>query len=263
MERRSWKYLSQIFGWKIKTHGFLIHGVSPASVSSVRLTVSLAQERILSSKRKVDGARGSEGEEELEEGSLVRRPRVRRRVISDDEVTPPPSSVPLNEPASATLVSSDEEMNALPRDFTDQLFFYGFNSKDFGPVSEELTLAPLPSPVPIRSQSVVPVAAATAPPVATFTSSTVLVSTTSHVEIGTSNSNRVMKKVTIEVPEGGNLLKKSGQVDIWLKPLLGPVKKSKLESHSSLTWMNDIVHSSLKINLIGTELMKRIVHISI
>nr|XP_033509339.1 uncharacterized protein LOC117274216 [Nicotiana tomentosiformis] len=45
---------------------------------------------------------------------------------------------------------------------------------------------------------------------------------------------------------------------MWLTPLLGPVEKKKLEGHSSLTLMNDIVHSSLKINLIGTELMKRV-----
>ncbi|XP_070048929.1 tropomyosin-2-like [Nicotiana tomentosiformis] len=57
-----------------------------------------------------------------------------------------------------------------------------------------------------------------------------------------------MKRVIIEVPEGGNLLRKSGQADMWLKPLLGPVEKKKLEGHNSLTLMNDIVHSFLKMD---------------
>nr|XP_033512069.1 uncharacterized protein LOC117276794 [Nicotiana tomentosiformis] len=145
----------------------------------------MAQEMILSSssKKKADRAHSSEGEEERDKGSLVRKPRARRRVISDDEATPP-SSVP-----------------------------------------------------------------STAPTI-----------TTSHVEVGSSSNSRVVKKITIEVPEDGNLLKKYGQADVWLKPLIGPVEKSKLESHSSLTWMNDIVHSSLKINLIGTKMMKRIIY---
>lgn len=201
MERRSWKYLSRRFGWKVKTHGFVIRGVSPASVSSARLTVSLAQETIPRSfsKRKVDGACGSEEEEEeLEEGSLVRGPRVRRRVISDDEAILSPSSIPVNEPADATLVNSNEEMNAPPRESTDKLFSRGFDSGDFGPIFEELPFASLPVSVPVCSQSTVPITAATAPSVAAFTSSTIPISTTSHVEVGTSNSNRVMKKVTIK-----------------------------------------------------------------
>nr|XP_018624730.1 uncharacterized protein LOC108944313 [Nicotiana tomentosiformis] len=151
-------------------------------------------------------------------------------------------------------------MIAIPRDSTEQLFSRGFDSEDFGLVSEKAPLASFPVSAPIGSQFSALVVGANAPPVAVFTFSTVPISTTSHVEVGSSSSSRMMKKVTIEVPKDGNLLKKSGQADIWLKLLIGPVEKSKLESHSSLTWMNDIVHSSLKINLIGTELMKRIVH---
>nr|XP_016467781.1 PREDICTED: myosin-1-like [Nicotiana tabacum] len=67
-----------------------------------------------------------------------------------------------------------------------------------------------------------------------------------------------MRRVTIEVPAEGNLLRKSGQADVWLKPLIGPVERAKLDSHSSVTLMNDIVHASLKVNLIGTEMMKRV-----
>ncbi|XP_070026011.1 tropomyosin-2-like [Nicotiana sylvestris] len=69
-----------------------------------------------------------------------------------------------------------------------------------------------------------------------------------------------MKQVVIEVPADGNLLRKSGGADVWLKPLIGPIEIAKLESHNSLTWMNDIIQSSLKINLIGTEMMKRVSH---
>lgn len=66
MERRSWKYLSHRFGWKVKIHGFPIRGVNAASITSSRLSLSLAQEMILnsSSKRKAERAHGSEGEEE-------------------------------------------------------------------------------------------------------------------------------------------------------------------------------------------------------
>ncbi|XP_070020098.1 uncharacterized protein [Nicotiana sylvestris] len=69
-----------------------------------------------------------------------------------------------------------------------------------------------------------------------------------------------MKQVIIEVPADGNLLRKSGGADVWLKPLIGPIERAKFESHNSLTWMNDIMQSSLKINLIGTEMMKRVSH---
>nr|XP_009783266.1 PREDICTED: uncharacterized protein LOC104231901 [Nicotiana sylvestris] len=232
MERRSWKYLSYRFGWKVKTHGFSIRGASATSITSSRLSLSFAQEMILNSsaKRKTKRAHDSEGEEEQDEDSLVRRPRARRRIIPDDEATPPPSSVPMNEPESVILTSSDEEMNSAPHVSTDQLF-----------------------------SLFAPVVAATTPPVAVFTSSTVPTATIL-VQVFSSSWNRMMKKFTIEVPENGNLSKKFGQADVWLKPLIGPVEKSKLKSHSSLTWINDIVHSYLKINLIGTELMKRIVN---
>ncbi|XP_070007951.1 uncharacterized protein [Nicotiana sylvestris] len=55
-----------------------------------------------------------------------------------------------------------------------------------------------------------------------------------------------MRQVIIEVPAEGNLLRKSGQADVWLKPLIGPIERAKLESHKSLTLMNDIAHASLK-----------------
>ncbi|XP_070014641.1 uncharacterized protein [Nicotiana sylvestris] len=67
-----------------------------------------------------------------------------------------------------------------------------------------------------------------------------------------------MRRVTIEVLADSSLLSKSGQADVWLEPLIGPIEKSKLESHSSLTLMNDIMHATLKANLIGTKMMNKI-----
>ncbi|XP_070022073.1 uncharacterized protein [Nicotiana sylvestris] len=67
-----------------------------------------------------------------------------------------------------------------------------------------------------------------------------------------------MRRVTIEVPADSSLLRKLGQADVWMEPLIGPIEKAKLESHSSLTLMNDIVHATLKANLIDTEMMNRI-----
>ncbi|XP_070005856.1 uncharacterized protein [Nicotiana sylvestris] len=67
-----------------------------------------------------------------------------------------------------------------------------------------------------------------------------------------------MRSVTIEVPANNNLLRKSGEADVWLKPLIDSIEKEKMNSHSCLTLMNDILHATLKANLIGTELMGRI-----
>ena len=66
-------------------------------------------------------------------------------------------------------------------------------------------------------------------------------------EVGSSSRSGAMRQVIIEVPTEGNLLRKSGQADVWLKPLIGPFERAKLESHSSLTLMNNIVHASLKV----------------
>ncbi|XP_019229398.1 PREDICTED: uncharacterized protein LOC109210436 [Nicotiana attenuata] len=137
-------------------------------------------------------------------------------------------------------------------------------------VSDEAPLASFATSVPMTPS--LPIMAVSVPPQAVFTTSTVPPSTIAsivppstippppvhHTEVGSSSGNIVMKQVTIEVPAEGNLLSKSGQADVWLKPLIGPVEKAKLESHSSLTLMNDIVHASLKVNLIGTKMMKRV-----
>nr|XP_009762972.1 PREDICTED: uncharacterized protein LOC104214939 [Nicotiana sylvestris] len=100
-------------------------------------------------------------------------------------------------------------------------------------------------------------------PQAVFTASTIPPSTIPPspvycIEVGSSSRSGTMRQVTIEVPAEGNLLRKLGQVDVWLKPLIGPIERAKLDSYSSLTLMNDIVHASLKANLIGTKMMKRV-----
>lgn len=56
-----------------------------------------------------------------------------------------------------------------------------------------------------------------------------------------------MKQVVFEVPRGTDLLKKSNRITVWLKLLIGPLERKILESHTSITLMNDIIHSSLKI----------------
>ncbi|XP_070042857.1 interactor of constitutive active ROPs 1-like [Nicotiana tomentosiformis] len=120
MDKRSWKFLSQKFGWKVKTRGFSICGIIPASLPSARLYVSSTQEHILSvssSMRKTTEARGSEYEEDTEEGSLVRKSHIRRHVVSEDEThisqVPPSSSIPfslVDEPENVSLYISDEDV---------------------------------------------------------------------------------------------------------------------------------------------------------
>lgn len=102
-------------------------------------------------------------------------------------------------------------------------------------------LAPVTRSLPVVTATVA------APPQAVMTSSTVPPTTVPRTEVGSSSGSGTMKQITIEVPAAGNILRKSGRADVWLKPLIGPVEKSKLESHNSLTWMNDIVQSSLKV----------------
>lgn len=170
MEGRSWKNLSHKFGWKVKTHGkcffpyllilsftfplefvlilllsgFPIRGVSSDAVVASRVSLERAQEIILcsSSKRKADTTQDSEEEEEQDGGSLIKRMRVRRRVFSNDEATPP-RSVPITEPFEATLVSYDDTP-ATARDSDDQLFSRGFHNDNLDLVLMKYPLPLLP-----------------------------------------------------------------------------------------------------------------------
>ncbi|XP_019239562.1 PREDICTED: uncharacterized protein LOC109219556 [Nicotiana attenuata] len=212
----------------------------------------------------------SEEEEEQDEGSLIKKPRARRRIISDNEASPP-RSTPHTEPVEGPLVIPDDDTPAAAHDSSEQLFTRGFGSESLKPISDEapLTSFPLSAPtIPSLPFEDVPVAASppailtpsTAPPSTVLTSSTIPPTTVKQSEVGSSSRGGAMRQVIIEVPADGNLLRKSGGADVWLKPLIGPIEKAKLESHNSLTLMNDIIHSSLKINLVGTEMMKRISH---
>jgi len=142
-----------------------------------------------------------------------------------------------DEPENVPLVISDEDVVDPASNSVNRLFAQGFEGKEgFGPVSKELPLASLPASSSINTS--VPL-----PDVTPFVTLVVV----SHTEAETSSSRREMRRVIIEVPGDGNLLRISGQANVRLKPLIGPVDKKKLESHNSLTLMNDIVHSSLKV----------------
>ncbi|XP_070021209.1 uncharacterized protein [Nicotiana sylvestris] len=141
---------------------------------------------------------------------------------------------------------SDDEVPVAAHGSVEQLFNRGFGGENLGLISDEAPLASFSTLVPaIMTASTIP--PSTTPP-----------STTPYIEVGFSSRSGAMRQVTIEVPAEGNLLRKSGQADVWLKPLIGPVERAKIDSHSFVTLMNDIVHASLKVNLIGMEMMKRV-----
>uniref|UniRef100_A0A1U7VCW8 Uncharacterized protein LOC104215960 n=1 Tax=Nicotiana sylvestris TaxID=4096 RepID=A0A1U7VCW8_NICSY len=112
----------------------------------------------------------------------------------------------------------------------------------------------------------VPLAVSTAPASASMLVSTSFPSIPStaplpsvhHTETGSSSGSMTMRSVTLEVPANHSLLKKTGRADVWFEPLIGDIEKKKMERRSCVTLMNDVVHSTLKANLIGTELMGRI-----
>uniref|UniRef100_A0A1U7YJ16 Uncharacterized protein LOC104249373 n=1 Tax=Nicotiana sylvestris TaxID=4096 RepID=A0A1U7YJ16_NICSY len=259
--------------------------VAMAIRMSANAALDLDKARALLPKRKAT----KESSEEEEEGtSLITRPRARRRIIIDNEIENTPARTSATEPV---LIQSDED--AEPRDNNESiqhLFDSGFGSGELGPVFDE---APLSSLVPISSIPLPTVSVSlpaltpsiclpisTAPisvPLATSTapaSAPVLVSTSfpsipsipsaaplpsvHHTETGSSSGNMSMRSVTLEVPANHSLLRKTGRADVWLEPLIGDIEKKKMESHSCLTLMNDVVHSTLKANLISTELMRRI-----
>ncbi|XP_019226472.1 PREDICTED: uncharacterized protein LOC109207930 [Nicotiana attenuata] len=206
------------------------------------------------------------------------RPRARRRIISEDKAEI--SSACASSLTELVTVVSDDE--TIPRDTiesTHRLFVDGFESGELGPVLDEVPLSssiPIPSIPPLVSSASLPILSVPTPlpisaplPVSTpstpviFTSSTIPPfiappSSVQHAEKGSSSRSLAMRSITLEVPANNSLLRKSGGVDVWLEPLIGDIEKKKMNSHSCLTLMNDIVHSTLKANLIGTELMGRI-----
>jgi len=178
----------------------------------------------------------------------VTRPRVRRHIVSYDEAE---VSVSLTEPVETPITIPDDDVTPHDtRESIDQLFISGFGREDVGPVLDEVPLSSFPTPVLVVPS--LPAPAISVPSSTAFTSSpapplTIPPPIVHHTEAGSSSRSVAMRRVTIEVPAESSLLRKSGQADAWLEPLIGPIEKAKLESHSSLTLMNDIVHATLKV----------------
>nr|XP_009777241.1 PREDICTED: uncharacterized protein LOC104226857 [Nicotiana sylvestris] len=175
MECRSWKHLSQRFGWKVKTHGFVVRGISTEAVVASHISLEKAQEIILGSSSKMKAASDQDSEEDEAGGSLVKRPRARRRIISDDEASSP-RSIPLTEFIEAPVMIPDDEVPVAAHDSVEQLFNRGFDGENIGPISGEAPLASFSTPVHVIPP--LSVVAATVPPQDIITASTVPPSTT-------------------------------------------------------------------------------------
>ncbi|XP_070018922.1 uncharacterized protein [Nicotiana sylvestris] len=237
MEARTWKSISNLHGWKVKTHGFAIRGMTAEVAIALRASsgTPLYLERTQATLSKRKNVEEDSEEDEDEDSSLVSRPRARRHIIYEDEAEVSPARPVLDEPPLSSSV-------------------------------------PVPSIPPLATSASLPTLSALAPlPVSTAPASTPVIFTSSfappsiatpssvqHTEEGSTSRSLAMRSVTLEVPANNSLLRKSGRADVWLEPLIGDIEKKKMNSHSCLTLMNDIVHSTLKANFIGTELMGRI-----
>ncbi|XP_019253936.1 PREDICTED: ATP-dependent RNA helicase DBP3-like [Nicotiana attenuata] len=146
------------------------------------------------------------------------RPRVRRRIISEDEaeISPTRASSPVN------IVSDDE---TIPRDTiesTQRLFTEGFESGDLGPVLDEV---PLSSSIPIPSL-------VSTPP-----------SSVQHAEEGSSSRSLAMRSVTLEANLIGTELmgriflleKKARESDKTILEAERVAKEAQLEQKRTLT----------------------------
>lgn len=120
------------------------------------------------------------------------------------------------------------------------------------------TSVPSLAPVPIHSA---PTLTSAAPAIFTSstTSSTVPSPSIVHSESGPNNRGMAMRKVTLEVPATHSLLRKTGGADGWLEPLIGYVERTKMQSHSCNTLMNDIVHSTLKVTSFNLTIFSSVI----
>ncbi|XP_019265846.1 PREDICTED: uncharacterized protein LOC109243375 [Nicotiana attenuata] len=131
MEGRSWKTLSNRYGWQVKTHGFAIRGVTPEDILASRdqdIFLGSVDQDIASrsEERKSAEEDDSEGEDE---GSLISRPRARRRIISEDEADVSPN-LPLSEPVITPVIIPDDDVSPPPdtHESINEPFISGFSS---------------------------------------------------------------------------------------------------------------------------------------
>uniref|UniRef100_A0A1U7X7B3 Uncharacterized protein LOC104231472 n=1 Tax=Nicotiana sylvestris TaxID=4096 RepID=A0A1U7X7B3_NICSY len=148
------------------------------------------------------------------------RPRVRRRIVSEDEVKVTPVRASLTEPVR---IPSDDETT--PRDTNEsiqRLFVSGFESGELGPVLDEVPFyssvpplvssaflpilsvpAPLSISAPLPVSSSLPASSPSTPVI--FTSSTAPPSiapppSVQHAVEGSSSRSLAIRSVTLEVP---------------------------------------------------------------
>ncbi|XP_019238014.1 PREDICTED: formin-like protein 18 [Nicotiana attenuata] len=103
--------------------GFAIRGVTVEAIIASRDSLSTPTEE--------------EDSEKEDEGSLVMRPRARRRIVSDDEAEVSPH-LSLSEPVVAPVIIPDDDI--FPHDTREsinQFFVSGFGSGNLGPVARD------------------------------------------------------------------------------------------------------------------------------
>ncbi|XP_070023125.1 uncharacterized protein [Nicotiana sylvestris] len=249
---RSWKTLSNRFGWKVKTHGKSSHFVLFVPIFSfIVLTFILllsrfairgvtaevvAASRVSLGTRTPSGTRISlERAREIVLGSSSAKRKAAEEENSEEEENETEVSVSLTEPVETPIIIPDDDVTPHDtRESIDQLFISGFGREDVGPVLDEVPLSSFSSPVPVIPSlraSAISVPSSTA---RTSSPAPLLIippPIVHHIETGSSSRSAAMRRVIIEVPAESSLLRKSGQADVWLEPLIGPIEKAKLESH--------------------------------
>ncbi|XP_019253901.1 PREDICTED: uncharacterized protein LOC109232591 [Nicotiana attenuata] len=229
--------------------------VAIALRASFGTPLSLEREQATLSKRKV--VEEDSEDDEDEDTSLAVRPRVRRRIISEDEaeISPTRASSPVN------IVSDDETIPGDTIESTQRLFTEGFESGDLGPVLDEVPLSssiPIPSLVSSTSLPILfvpaslsisaPLPASTPSTPVIFTSSTVPPSiappsSVQHAEEGSSSRSLAMRSVTLEANLIGTELmgrislleKKARESDKTILEAERVAKEAQLEQKRTLT----------------------------
>ncbi|XP_075096550.1 uncharacterized protein LOC142174619 [Nicotiana tabacum] len=152
-EQRTWKSISSLHGWKVKTHGFGIRGMTAEVAMAIRISANAALDldkaRALLPKRKAT----KESSEEEEEGtSLITRPRARRRIIIDNEIENTPARTSATEPV---LIQSDEDAELRDNNESIQHLFDSALTTSVclpistAPISVPLTASTAPASAPV------------------------------------------------------------------------------------------------------------------